>query len=108
MISITKQLQELDLSPKTYLETAKQYARSHGYDPSLLKLATTAPYKLAYDGIPFGRTPYADFIIYTMSDPDQAEDRRKRYLARASKMPGNWKDDKLSRNMLAMNILWNA
>lgn len=33
-------------------------------------------------------------------------DRRNRYLARATKIKGNWKDDKYSSNNLSINILW--
>lgn len=35
------------------------------------------------------------------------EKRRLRYLARATNMKGNWKDDKYSPNNLAINLLWS-
>jgi hypothetical protein len=48
----------------------------------------------------FGAMGYEDF---TLSKDDE---RRRRYLARATKIKGNWKDDKYSPNNLAINILW--
>ena len=32
--------------------------------------------------------------------------RRERYLARATKIKGNWKDNPYSPNMLSINLLW--
>lgn len=32
--------------------------------------------------------------------------RRNRYIKRASKIKGNWKDNKYSPNNLSLNILW--
>ena len=34
------------------------------------------------------------------------EERRKRYLARATKIKGNWKDNPYSPNLLSINLLW--
>jgi hypothetical protein len=34
------------------------------------------------------------------------KDRRDRYLARATKIKGNWKNDLYSANLLAQNLLW--
>jgi len=36
----------------------------------------------------------------------QDEERRRRYLARATKIKGDWKDNKYSANNLSINILW--
>ena len=33
-------------------------------------------------------------------------DRRNRYLARATKIKGNWRDNKYSPNNLSINLLW--
>ncbi len=33
-------------------------------------------------------------------------DRRKAYLARATKIKQNWKDDPYSKNNLSINLLW--
>jgi hypothetical protein len=50
--------------------------------------------------INFGAMGYEDF---TLSRDDE---QRKRYLSRATKIKGNWKDNKYSPNNLAINILW--
>ena len=34
------------------------------------------------------------------------EAKRKRYLARATKIKGNWKSNKFSPNNLAIHLLW--
>ena len=34
------------------------------------------------------------------------EERRQDYLSRATKIKGNWKNNKYSPNNLAINILW--
>jgi hypothetical protein len=38
----------------------------------------------------------------------QDDERRLRYIKRASKLPGNWKADKYSPNNLSLWILWGA
>jgi len=37
----------------------------------------------------------------------QDKDRQRRYLARATNIKGNWKNDKYSANNLSLRILWN-
>ena len=49
----------------------------------------------------FGDSRYADFTKH------KDEERRQRYLDRATKIKGNWKKDKYSPNNLAINLLWN-
>lgn len=44
--------------------------------------------------------PMEDFTYH--NDPD----RRKRYLARAMNIKGNWKNNKYSPNNLSINVLW--
>ena len=48
----------------------------------------------------FGSIEYEDFTKH--QDPL----RRKRYLARATNIKGDWKDNKYSSNNLSINILW--
>ena len=48
----------------------------------------------------FGATGYDDFTKH------QDEQRRQNYLARATKIRGDWKQDKYSPNNLAINCLW--
>jgi hypothetical protein len=50
--------------------------------------------------IAFGQMGYEDYTKH--KDPI----RRRSYLARATKMKGDWKDDKYSPNNLSINILW--
>ena len=50
--------------------------------------------------IHFGAFGMEDFTRH------QDEERRRRYLARATKIRGNWKDDKYSANNLSINLLW--
>ena len=54
----------------------------------------------------FGRIGYGDFILWSMMDKDEAEKRRERFWARASKIKGDWKKDDYSPNNLALRILW--
>jgi hypothetical protein len=50
--------------------------------------------------VDFGQMGYEDFTKH------QDEDRRQNYLARATKIKGNWRNDKYSPNNLAIHILW--
>jgi hypothetical protein len=38
----------------------------------------------------------------------QDEKRRSNYLARATKIKGDWKNDKYSPNNLSIHLLWNG
>ena len=49
----------------------------------------------------FGEIGFEDFTKH------QDEKRKQQYLARATKIKGNWKDNKFSKNNLAINLLWN-
>ena len=65
-----------------------------------------------YDGIHFGANLYNDYIIYSILyrqgkfTLEYINNRRKAYLARSEAIEGDWKNDKLSKNNLARNILW--
>ena len=48
----------------------------------------------------FGQMGYEDFTKH--KDPE----RRLRYLARATKIKGNWKKNKYSPNNLSIHLLW--
>lgn len=50
----------------------------------------------------FGAFGMEDFTLH------KDEERRKRYLARATKIKGNWKNNRYSANMLSIKILWNG
>ena len=50
--------------------------------------------------VAFGQLGYEDYTKH--KDPV----RRQRYLNRATKIKGNWKEDPYSANNLSINILW--
>ena len=101
------------ISPRMYLQTAKKYAKSHGYNPNLLTFSTKPKYKLSYDNISFGSAVNNDYILYKnlelhgLANDGEAETRRKNYLKRSSAIKGNWRNNPKSRNNLSMGILWN-
>jgi hypothetical protein len=94
-----------------YLRKARANAKAYGLDPKKLKLGD-GKHKLEYDGTGFGLKSYKDFLL--LSDEEKAgkipvgtaEKKRKAYLARATKIKGDWKDNKVSPNNLAIHILW--
>ena len=49
----------------------------------------------------FGDSRYEDFTKH------QDKERLKNYLSRASKIKGNWRNNKYSPNNLSINLLWN-
>jgi hypothetical protein len=93
-----------------FLAQAKAYAKKAGYkDWDKIKYANDGVHKLELNGVKFGRKGYGDFIEYGMKDgAKEAQKHRKSYLARATKMPGNWKGDKMSKNNLAIKVLWGG
>jgi hypothetical protein len=48
----------------------------------------------------FGQIGYEDFTKH------KNKNRRKNYLARSTKIKGNWKKNKYSPNNLSINLLW--
>jgi hypothetical protein len=101
------------ISPRMYLQTAKKYAISHGYNPNLLTFSTKPKYKLSYDNINFGSAINNDYILYKslelhgLANEGEAEKHRTNYLKRSSAIKGNWRNNPKSRNNLSMKILWN-
>jgi len=75
-------------------DTARLYLSSRKnkkyqiYDPNLHKW------------IHFGQLGYADYTKH------KDEERRRKYVSRATKIKGNWKDNPYSPNNLSINILW--
>lgn len=51
--------------------------------------------------IHFGDNRYKDYTQH------RDKNRQRLYLARATKIRGNWKSNKYSPNNLSINILWN-
>ena len=103
-----------NISSTKYLSKAKEYAKQHGYDPSLLKLSNKKDKKLNYDGVDFGSATNNDYIIYQdLENKDKVEDgkaemMRKSYLKRSTNIRGDWRKNPKSKNMLAIKILWNG
>jgi hypothetical protein len=93
-----------------YLAEAKEFAKKAGYENwDNLKYATDGVHKLELDGVKFGRKGYGDFIDYGMKDgAKEAQKHRSAYLARATKIKGDWKDDPMSKNNLAIKVLWGG
>jgi len=111
------QLEELGLSPDSYLATAWTRARDAGYDPSTLRLSDRPTYKLVFTDPTgrdhyFGATGYNDYIIYQHLEAigqipqGEADRKRNNYQARASEARGAWRKDRYSPNRLAMAINW--
>lgn len=108
-----KQLKDIDFDPKDYLKIARKNASKQGYNPKLLNFSDKHNKKLNYNnGVNFGQVGYGDFIIWSHLEKNNkvekgtADKKRKAYLARATKIKGDWKDNKESANSLAINILW--
>ena len=93
-----------------YLEKARELARKNGYpDYASVNYAKDGKHKLILRGVKFGNTNYDDFISYKLKEGKEVADKhRKAYLARATKIKGNWKDDPYSPNNLAIRILWGG
>jgi hypothetical protein len=91
-----------------YLNKAKEFAKKAGYpDWDELKL-TDKPYKLELNNVKFGRDGYSDYVQNLLNNSPDAETKRKSYLARATKIKGDWKSNKYSPNNLAIKILWGG
>lgn len=101
------------ITPNKYLKIAKSTAEKYGYNPDLLKFSEKSDKKLSYNNINFGSSSNKDYIIYknleeqNLIPKGEAEKNRKNYLARSSKIKGNWKSNVNSKNNLAMRILWS-
>ena len=116
MVKFHKQLEKVGLNHDKYMKQVKRLAKDTGYDPSKVHMSHDEDHKCVYhspDGdVYFGKVGYGDFIIYSWLEQQGEEDegfaemKRNAYLSRATKIKGNWKDNKYSPNNLAINILW--
>ena len=97
-------------STDKYLSMAKKFARNAGYkDWDSLMYADDGAHKLVLADQKFGNDDYGDFIKYILEDGlEEALKHRQRYLARATKIRGDWAKDMYSPNSLAINILWDG
>lgn len=103
-----KELLTIDVDPNKYLSIAKKNAKNYGLDPDLLTFSDNKKHKLCYGKKCFGSSIYPDYIIYRLVENKKyADHKRYKYLARATNIKGNWKDNKTSPNNLSIHILWD-
>lgn len=107
------QIKSFSLTPRGYLQKARKFAKDAGYNPKHLTLSDDGKHKLVMkkdDGteVRFGSVGKGDFILWSKKSKEEGEKKRKAYLARATKIKGDWKDDKFSKNNLAIRIGWGG
>lgn len=105
------QLKEAGVSPSAYLETAQKKANALGLAGNMLGFSSDDKHKLQMPNaegkmIRFGAVKLGDYILYTLQKNPEAEKHRKAYLARATKIKGDWAKDPYSANSLAIGVLW--
>jgi hypothetical protein len=116
MILFKNVLKNLDIDPEIYLKYVNKQAKEYNYNKMFF--SNDPKYKIMTQDdnkkwIKFGSSTNNDYIIYSILEsygvyPDgTAEKKRQQYLARATKIKGEWKDNKYSKNNLAIRILWN-
>jgi hypothetical protein len=101
------------LSKAEYLKKVRASANAAGYDGRAVEFSDKPAKKfMIYDDKGkkhyFGGNTYGDNIIWSAIDKEKAEQKRKSYLARATKIKGNWASDRFSANSLAIKILWGG
>jgi hypothetical protein len=105
------QLKAAGVSPSAYLEKAQKKANALGLAGNMLGFSSNDKHKLQIPNaegkiIRFGAVKLGDYILYTLQKNPDAEKHRKSYLARATKIKGDWAKDPYSPNSLAIGILW--
>ena len=105
------QLKKAGISPAEYLKKAQAKAKQFGLAYKHLGFSSDDKHKLQVPNasgtlVRFGSVGLGDHILYTLSGDPSADDHRKRYLARATKIKGDWKSERYSPNNLAIHILW--
>ena len=95
-----------------YLETVRKRAKGLKVDyatDKTHKFQLTTP---SGEVRRFGRKGMMDFLLWSKAEAEgrvpegTANKHRKSYLARATKIKGNWKEDPFSPNNLAIHLLW--
>jgi hypothetical protein len=90
---------------------AKKKAKALGLAANMLGFSSDDKHKLQIPNaegkiVRFGAVGLGDYILYTLQKNPEAEKHRKSYLARATKIKGDWKKDEYSPNSLAIGVLW--
>lgn len=106
-----KQLRAAGVSPNAYLMEAQQKAKDAGLAWEMLGFSSDDKHKLQipnHNGtiVRFGAVGLGDHILYTLSGDPKADEHQRRYLARATKIRGKWREDEYSPNSLAIVVLW--
>ncbi len=95
---------------ETVLSRAKHY---YGEDVKLLQSTRKTKKYMIFDPynnkfVHFGQMGYLDFTKYEkLYDIKIANKHRNRYIKRALKIKGNWKDNPYSPNYLSLLLLWD-
>lgn len=108
---LKKQLDRLGIRPSVYLEKAREAAKHAGYPHYHLGFADDDDHKLQIPNnegeiIRFGKAGMMDFLLYTLSNDPNADQHRKAYRARATRIRGAWKKDPYSPNSLSLSVQW--
>jgi hypothetical protein len=99
------------VTPADYLIEARRKAKKAGLKSEWLGFSNDDKHKLQI-AIPngkvvrFGSVGLGDHILYEMSGDKSADRHRKSYLARATKIHGDWEKNAYSPNNLAIKVLW--
>jgi hypothetical protein len=109
--SFEKHLISYGISPDLYLRKAREKAKAKGLRWNLLGFSDDEKHKLQVPNdegrlIHFGSAGMGDHILYTLLHDPTAEHHRKNYLARATKIKGDWHKSRYSPNSLAIAVLW--
>jgi hypothetical protein len=109
MSYFVKRLQVKGIDPDNYLDIMRRIAKDAGYNPEDLQFSKKKGKKLVYQNVHFGNSNNNDFVIYYLTEGEQeAMKRRRMYLARATKIGGDWDDNPISPNNLAIRIIWSG
>jgi hypothetical protein len=105
------QLKKAGITPAEYLKKAQTKAKQFGLAYKHLGFSNDDTHKLQIPNasgtlVRFGSVGLGDHILYTLSGDSSADEHRRRYLARATKIKGDWKKERYSPNNLAIHILW--
>ena len=106
-----------DDEPSAYLVEVKRRAKEHGYDPEAVSFSDDDDHKLQYETptgrtVRFGRVGYGDHILYLMLEregkvPEGTASKKQNTFHKSHEaLPGKWREDKFSPNMLALKLLW--
>jgi hypothetical protein len=115
MFNFINELKVLNIDPEYYIDAVKENAKKYGINPDFIYFSDKPKYKLYYTDngkkIYFGSATHPDYLIYKWIEnyndiENLAENKRDRYLKRSTNIKGDWEKNKLSKNNLSINLLW--